>query len=60
MNTSEYEHEVGAGVCEDALAVSAESDRPCPDSVEPEDANQEAHVTFKAPNKKPVPQEPKK
>ncbi|WP_027188262.1 hypothetical protein [Desulfovibrio cuneatus] len=60
MNTSEQEHEVDAGVCEDALAVSAESDRPCPDSIDPEEAGDEAHVTFKAPNKKPAPQEPQK
>ncbi len=60
MNTSEHEYEVGTGVCEDALAVSAESDRPCPDSFEPEDTNQEAHVTFKAPTKKTETKDPKK
>lgn len=60
MNTSEHEYEVGTGVCEDALAVSAEFDRPCPDAIDPEDAGEEAHVTFKASHKKPAPNTPQK
>ena len=52
MNTSEKNQNIVTGVCEDPLAVSNESDRPCPDSAETEKEEAEERAKKAAPCEK--------